>query len=183
MGVERRTFVKGLGVAGLATALGGSASADAGDQAANLGTPDRRGPYRKNRFLVEIDGLDVASFSAVEIPDAVVSDVEYREGNGPPKSRKLKGENEFEPLVLERGVTDDSIALFEWFRQVQDGKVDEARRTIAVTVLDEEGQAGPRWEFTEAWPGRYDGPDLDAMDDGVAIETLEVLHEGMQRVQ
>lgn len=181
-GVGRRTFVKGIGAAGLATALSGSASASTADPAENLSLPDRHGPYRKNRFLVEIEGIATAGFSAVKLPEVVVSDVEYREGNGPARDRKLKGSNEFEPLVLERGVTTDSIELYEWFKQVQQGKVDAARRSIAVVVLGEEGESGPRWEFRDAWPARYDAPDLDAMADGVAVETLEILHEGMERV-
>lgn len=166
----------------MATAFGGSASAGTQDRPENKSLPDRRGPYRNDRFLVEIDGLAIASFSTVELPDAVVSEVEYREGNGPPSKRKLKGQNETEPLVLERGVTDDSIELFEWFQLVRQGKLGEARRNIAVVVLDEEGQPGPRYEFREAWPGRYDAPDLDATGGEVALERLGIIHEGMERV-
>lgn len=168
--------MKALGIAGVASAVGsGTASASSRQ------TPDKHGPYRENRFLVEIDGLATASFSTVELPENVIEETEYRDGNDPHTNRKLKGSNAYESLFLERGVTDDSIALYEWFKMVEDGKVDEARRNVAVVLLDAQGESGPRWEFKDAWPARYDAPNLDAMGNGVALESLELLHEGMAR--
>lgn len=166
--------MQGIGAAGLLAAIsGGSASAQAGDA---------HGPHRNNRFLVEIDGLATAGFKRVDIPDATISDIEYREGNEQATTRKLKGLNEFEPLVLEKGVTSDSMELFEWFKLAQEGNLNEARRSIAVVLLSPTGESGPRWEFRNAWPGRYNGPELNALANGMAIETLEILHEGMERV-
>lgn len=144
--------------------------------------PDRHGPYRNTRFLLEIDGIAIASFSRCRLPTATSDVIEYREGNDPPTARKLGGLNEYGPLVLERGVTDDSIALFEWRKMVEQGKLDDARRNVAVVLLDEEGQPGPRWEFSDAWPARYDAPTLDALGETVAIERLEVVNEGFERV-
>lgn len=168
--------MKALGIAGIASVAGGGTASASGTQ-----LPDRHGPYRENRFLVEIDGIATASFSRVELPDASIADVEYRDGNDPHTDRKLKGSNEYDPLLLERGVTDDSIELYEWFKLVEQGSVDESRRSIAVVLLDVSGNPGPRWEFRNAWPARYDAPDLDATGNEVALERLEILHEGMER--
>jgi phage tail-like protein len=107
--------------------------------------------------------------------------VTYREGNEPPTPRKLWGLNQYEPLVLESGVTDDSIALYEWRKQVEAGQLDEVRGNAAVVVLDEEGEQGPRWELKRAWPVRYEAPKLAARGKDVAIERLEIAHEGMER--
>lgn len=187
LGIDRRSVMKGFGAVGIAAALGSSTTGktdvepEAEVEAATL--PDRHGPYRNNRFLVEIDGIATAGFREVDLPDAVVADAEYREGTDPPTARRLSGINEYDPLVLRKGVTDDSKELFEWFELAQQGQVDEARRSIAVNLLDEAGEVGPRWEFERAWPGRYNGPDLDAnARNGIALETLEILHEGMERV-
>lgn len=144
--------------------------------------PDRHGPYRNVRFILEIDGVAIASFSQCTIPENSTEPVEYRDGNDPPTVRKLWSLNSYGNLTLEKGVTDDSIALFEWRQSVEQGSVDSARRNIAVTVLDEEGELGPRWEFTRAWPINYDAPDLDATGNEVAIESVEIAHEGMERV-
>ena len=144
--------------------------------------PDRHGPYRRLRFLLEIDGVAKAGFSRCQVPENRTQVVEYREGTDPPTMRKLWGLSTPTPLVLESGVTDDSVELFEWRQSVQRGDVDEARGPIAVVILDEEGNPGPRWELRNAWPARYEGPTLDASTSDAAIERLVVVHEGMRRV-
>jgi phage tail-like protein len=143
--------------------------------------PDRHGPYRNVRFLLEIDGITRAGFSTASIPENSTEVTEYREGNDPPTVRKLWNLNDYGTLTLESGTTDDSIELFEWRKAVENGKVEDARRSIAVVVLDEEGSTGPRWEFKNAWPTNYDAPDLDATGGDVAIESIEIAHEGMER--
>jgi phage tail-like protein len=49
--------------------------------------------------------------------------------------------------------------------------------------MDCEGNPAARWEFVEAWPSKYDAPDLNATGTDVAIETLEIVHEGMKRAK
>lgn len=144
--------------------------------------PDRHGPYRNVRFVLEIGGVAIASFSSCSIPENSTEPVEYRNGNDKPTVRKLWSLNSYGNLTLEKGTTQDSIELFEWRKSVEQGSVDAARRDIAVIVLDEEGSTGPRWEFTQAWPINYDAPDLDATGNEVAIESIEIAHEGMERV-
>lgn len=144
--------------------------------------PDRHGPLRVARFLLEIDGVAKAGFSRCRLPNSSTAVVEYREGNDPPTPRKLAGLNEYGSLELRYGVTTDAIELAEWRRLVEDGKVDEARRSIAVVLLDEEGSPAARWELRNAWPTRYAAPTLDAGRSAVAIETLDVACEGLRRV-
>ena len=144
---------------------------------------DRHGPYRNARFLLEFDDLVKAGFDSCTLPENSTETVEYREGNDPPTQRKLWGLNEYGTLSLESGATEDSIELYEWRQQVEQGNLDDARQDIAVIVLDEEGNPGLRWEFKKAWPSSYDAPDLDASSAEVAIESLEIEHEGMERVE
>jgi len=143
--------------------------------------PDRHGPYRDCRFLLEIEDVAKAGFSRCRLPTSGSAVIEYREGTDPPTPRKLGGLNEYGTLVLRYGVTNDSIGLFEWRTLVEQGKVDEARRPIAVVLLDEEGNAGARWELKNAWPARYHGPKLDALGEEVAIEQLEIVTEEVER--
>jgi phage tail-like protein len=144
--------------------------------------PDRHGPFRVARFLLEIDGIAKAGFNHCRLPSSSTAVVEYREGNDPPTPRKLAGLNAYGPLELRYGVTTDGVEIAEWRRLVEQGKVDEARRSIAVVLLDEEGSPGARWEFRNAWPARYEGPRLDADRSAVAVETLEIVCEGFRRV-
>lgn len=143
--------------------------------------PDRHGPYRNIRFLLELDGIAQGGFATCHIPECRTDVIRYREGNDPPTSRKLAGLNRFGRLVLDSGVT-DSMELYEWHELVTQGQVDEARRDAAVVLLDREGNTAARWALDEAWPARYDAPRLDARGEDVAIETLEIVCEGLERV-
>lgn len=143
--------------------------------------PDRHGPYRSNRFVVDIEDIGVIDFSRVHLPAAGAAAVDYRTGNDRNwNTRKLRGATEYETLVLERGVT-ESTELYDWFEQTENGDVDEARKNITVILNDEENQAVVHWVFVEAWPLRYEPPLLDANTNEVAIETFEIAHEGMRR--
>lgn len=143
--------------------------------------PDQHGPRRATRFIVEIDDTIDAGFSHCRLPSSSTDIVEYREGNEGTTPRKLTGLNRFGPLVLKEGVTTDSIAIFEWHQMVMEGDVDGARRDIAVRLLDQEGEPAERWELVCAWPPRYEGPILNANRSAVAIETLEIVCEGIRR--
>lgn len=146
--------------------------------------PDGHGPLRDSRFRLEIDGVERAGFAECHLPSARTEAISYREGDEKrPTHRKLAGLTEYGPLVLKGGVARDAKALFDWYRMVADGKLEEARTTIAVVVLDEEGGANARWEFRNAWPRRYEGPRLDACGERVAIELVEIVNEGFERKQ
>lgn len=143
--------------------------------------PDSHGPYRNIRFLLELDGIAKAGFTTCRIPESTTDVIRYREGTDPPTVRKLAGLNRYGRLVLETGVTDDSIELYEWYRAVEQGKLDSARRVAAVVLLDREGNPAARWELELAWPAAYRAPRLDATGKDVAIETLEIVCERFER--
>ncbi len=142
----------------------------------------RTDPYRSFRFLVEIGGIVQAGFSEVTIPESAQDPIEYREGSDMiPTMRKIPGLIKYGNLVLKWGTT-DSLELYNWRKEIEDGKIEGARRDIAVLVLDETGSMTARWEFSQAWPSKYNAPDLKASGSEIAIETLEIAHEGMRRV-
>lgn len=143
---------------------------------------DRKDPYRNSRFKLEIDGIIQAGFSEVTVPDTSTDVVEYREGVDEPHLRKLPGLNKFSNITLKYGTTDSSMELFNWRKLVMQGKMKEARRNIAVILMNEEGAPAGRWEFENAWPSKYDPADLNAKGNDVAIESMEIVHEGMKRV-
>ena len=150
-----------------------------------MATGDRRDPLRNFRFRLEIDGIQQAGFSEATIPDTTTDVVEYREGNeiGPFDSavtpRKLPGLTKYGNLSLKWGIT-DSMELYNWRTQIISGNIQ--RKSIAVVLIDEAGSDKARWEFANAWPSKYDPPDANATGNAVAIETLEIVHEGMKRM-
>lgn len=141
----------------------------------------RTDPYRGFRFLVEIDGIVQGGFNEVTVPDSAQDPIEYRDGSDLPTVKKIPGLIKYGNVVLKSGTT-DSLELSNWRKEVEDGKMGNARRNLAVIVLDEKGAPKSRWEFSEAWPSKYDAPDLKATGNEMAIETLEIAHEGMKRV-
>ena len=146
-----------------------------------MGTRERKDPYRNSRFLVEVDGIVKAGFSNATIPDDSHDPIEYRKGNETPNVRKIPGLIKYGNLTLKWGIT-DSLELYEWRKLVEQGKMGDARRNIAIVLLDEEANPKSRWEFVYAWPTKYDSPDLNAKGNEIAIETMEIAHEGMLRV-
>lgn len=144
--------------------------------------PPRTRPYPNVRFILEIDGFPEAGFSECRIGAGATEVLRYREGNQPLTYRKIPGTTDYAPLRLERGVG-DATALADWRRLVEQGEMVEARRDVAVNLLDEAGEPGPRWTLRAAWPASYEGPTLDARDGDVAIEALELVHEGLERVE
>jgi phage tail-like protein len=136
---------------------------------------------RNFRFLVEIDGITQGSFSEATIPDSTQDPIEYREGDESPTARKIPGLIKYGNVTLKWGIT-DSMDLYNWRKLVEDGKTKDARKNMAIILLDEEGNPSARWEFSQAWPNKYDAPDLSAKGTDIAIETLEIVHEGFKRV-
>jgi phage tail-like protein len=145
--------------------------------AATIGAMPRHDPYKAFNFRVEIEGL-TAAFSEVSGLESEVEVVEYREG-GEPALRKLPGRRRYGNIVLKRGVTQDA-QLWNWHKEVLDGNVQ--RRNGSVILLDDQGNDRVRWNFHDSWPCKYVGPTLNAHSNEVAIETLELAHEGIERV-
>jgi phage tail-like protein len=142
----------------------------------------RRDPLRNCRFRLEIDGIQVASFSEVEIGATTTEAIEYREGADPSNVRKLPGLTKYANVTLKRGIT-ASLDLYNWHREMVTGQSANYRRTVAVVVLDEKGNDAARFVVSDAWPAKYAPGPLNAKGNEVFIETLELANEGIERTQ
>lgn len=142
-----------------------------------MATGDRDDPFASFNFLVEIDGVTKAGFSEVSGLSMTTDVIEYRNGNEDITPRKLPGLKKFANITLKRGFTKDG-GLFKWRKTVLDGKTE--RHTGSITLLDESRKAALRWNFVQAWPSKLDGPSFNAKNNEVAIETLEIVVEGLE---
>ena len=143
-------------------------------------------PIRNFRFQLEIDSVTRAGFSDVAIAETTIDAVDYREGTDPPHFRKLSGLTKYGNITLKAGVTSgaNALELFKWHADVAAGRVSERRRTVAISVLDESGKTEmARFTVSEAWPVKYDPSDLSGKGNEVFIELLELVNEGIERVQ
>lgn len=143
----------------------------------------REDPYPSHDFRVRISGEGdgtgpTAQFSEVSGLGVEIEVVEHRAGNQKfASARKLAGQVRYRNVVLERGVIGD-LGLWEWIREAVRARPD--RRDSVIELLDEEGEVVLTWKLRNAWPCRYEGPTLDADGSSVALETLEICHEGLE---
>ena len=138
-------------------------------------------PYGNYNFHVELDGISRAAFQECSGFDSTIDVIEHREGGENTTPRKLPGLTKYSNLVLKWGITDDKD-LYQWHRDAIKGGKDFQRRNGSIVLFDRAGNEVVRWNFYRAWPTKYDGPDLIAEGTDVAIETLELAHEGIERV-
>ena len=145
-----------------------------------MATADRKDPLRAFNFRLEIDGITRAGFRECSGLDAGTDAVDYREGNEKGNVvRKLSGLNKYSNITLKWGVTDDHT-LWDWRKTVIDGKIQ--RKNGSIILMDEtcDGEK-VRWNFVNAWPTKWNGPSLNATSNDVAIETLEIVTEGLTK--
>lgn len=143
-------------------------------------TGDRTDPYRSFNFLLEIDGVELAGFSECSGLSSEGEAVDYREGaDFPLNVRKLPGLRTYANVSLKRGITQND-ELFRWYMLVVTGAaLSQIRRNGSVVLLNEAREQVMRWNFRDAWPNKYEGPSLNASGNEVAIETIEIVHEGL----
>jgi phage tail-like protein len=142
----------------------------------------RSDPYPVCNFEVVVagiseDGTSVrGSFNEVSGLETEVNVIEYRNGSESNAVRKLPGLNKFTNITLKRGIIGD-LTFWNWLVSAMQGKVQRA--DVAITLLDENHNPVMRWNLIRAWPCKWTGPALNAKSSEVAIETLEICHEGM----
>ena len=139
----------------------------------------RNDPYLNFNFRVEIEGAEVARFSEVVLPEGRIETIAYRAGDDLGPARQLPGRVEYGRVVLRHGFAGDP-RLFQWWRAVVQGNLD--RRNLAIILLDERRNEKVRWAVYEAWPAKWVGPSFRALGNDVAIETIELAHEGIEQV-
>ena len=85
-------------------------------------------------------------------------------------------------IVLRRGVTDDR-RLHEWRDKIEKGQTEANRKNGTITLYDPSHKPVAKYMFRRAWPCKFKGPTLDATKNEIAIEELELAHEGLERQQ
>ena len=140
-------------------------------------TGERTDPYANFNFLVQIDGVNVAGFSECSGLSTDTDPIEYRTGSEDITVRKVPGLKKFANVSLKRGMT-QNLDLWNWRKTVLDGVTQ--RKDGSITLLNEARQPAMRWHFRQGWPAKWEGPSLNATGNEVAIETLEIAHEGLE---
>jgi phage tail-like protein len=124
--------------------------------------------------------LTVGGFSEISGLDASIEMFDYKEGGRNDYVHKFATRASFGNLSFKRGValTPD---LWQWFDKVRHGSFG-ARRGVTITHLQADGSAGLVWNVNRALPLKYTGPSWNAGASSVAIESIEMAHEGLELV-
>ncbi|SFR65126.1 phage tail protein [Halogeometricum limi] len=144
---------------------------------------ERTDPYLGYRFLVEVDGLVVGGFSEVSGLTVEMETARYEEGGVNAFVHQFPTRLTHPNLVLKRGLTDDA-SFWQWMQDAVATspvplELATLRKNVRVVLLDAAGDESLGWEFLRAYPIKWVGPEFDAARGAVAIETLELVHEGI----
>jgi phage tail-like protein len=142
----------------------------------------RKDPLRNFRFRLEIGGITQGNFSEVTVGETTTDAVDYREGTDPSHVRKLDGLTKFGNITMKWGIT-DSTELHDWHKAILTGQIQSNRKQVAIIVQDESGTDKARFVVSEAWPMKYQPSGLNGKGNEVVVELLELVNEGIERVQ
>ncbi len=134
-------------------------------------------PLPKFHFNVEWGGSTVG-FTEVTGLDITTEVIEYRDGASPEYSKiKMPGQRKFSNITLKRGTFKSNNEFYIWFNTVSLNTIE--RRDLTISLLNESHEPVIVWKVKQAWPTKVTPTDLKADGNEVAIETLELAHEGL----
>lgn len=140
-------------------------------------------PLVSSWFGVEFQGQVVGAFRECTGLGSENEVVEYKASGqkGEFVIKKVPGRLKWNNITLKRGIT-DAMDMWQWRKLVEQGKITDARKNGTITMYNQQGDAIAKWNFTNAWPSKLSGPSANAGNNEVAIEELELTHEGYERV-
>lgn len=134
-------------------------------------------PLVKFHFQVEWGGTKIG-FTEVSGLDVETEVVEYRHGASPEYSKvKMPGMQKFANITLKRGTFATDNEYYTWWNTVKLNTIE--RRDITISLLNEEHEPVISWKVKNAWPTKVQSTDLKADGNEVAIESMEIVHEGL----
>lgn len=143
------------------------------------GTPQAQPvwPMPKFHFVVSWDDVEM-QFSEVSGLDVDTQPVEYRAGDAPVFSRvKMPGMVKTGNLTMKRGVCVKNSAIFDWFAEIKMNTI--KRKALTISLMDENGSPTMVWQVHNAFPVKVTGTDLKAQGNEIAVESIEIAHEGL----
>ena len=138
----------------------------------------RKDPLTTFLFGLSLDGdgltlqASTAFFKSVSGLKSETEVVDYNEGGINEFTRKFQGVTKWPNLLLKQGFTGD-LTLFQWKQSL-------VRTNGSIFILGPQLKKVAEWRFTRGWPVKWEGPDLDASKNELAIETIEIAHEGWE---
>lgn len=140
--------------------------------------PDNVWPLPKFYFTLETADLKDATFQEVSGLDMESQIIEYRHGNSPDSSTiKMPGIKKYGNVTLKKGIFKGDNKFWDWFNKIKMNTIE--RQPVTIKLLDEAGAPTMVWTLKNAWPTKVTGTDMKSDGNEVAVETLEMAHEGL----
>lgn len=137
-------------------------------------------PISVYHFEVKWGGSRVG-FTEVSGLDFEVQPIDYREGSDTQYHvSKMPGIPKFGNLTMKRGMLDGDNEFHQWLGTIQLNQVD--RRTLTISLLDEQHQPVSTWQAVDCFPCKVTGPQLKSTGNEVAMESIEICHEGLVKL-
>jgi phage tail-like protein len=133
-------------------------------------------PYMSYNFLVELDGLIVGGFMEVSGLESEIKLESYEEGGQNEYVHQFPTRTTYPNLVLSKGMT-EVWTLWGWYEDACQGKI--RRRNVSVMLLDHQRLPVRWWNFKDAYPVKWSGPQFNSSAQEVAVERIELVHRGM----
>ena len=141
--------------------------------------PNQTDPYRAYNFKLLIEGVTEGHFTRCSGLGVTVDAIKYREAGNNQVVRRIPGQVEYADVTLHYGLT-ASRELWDWLMTAVNGTVE--RKNVSILMVDSDGASEVmRWNLLNAWPSEWRGAMLDAMSHEVAIESLTLVFETLQR--
>ena len=143
-----------------------------------------REPRPASYFRLTLGGKEsVGVFKEASGFDSETEVIEHKaiDENGRPHTRKVAGGIKWSNITLKRGV-DESLDIWKWREQVIQEGPDKSRTNGSVALIDYSGSTIATWSFEQGWPIKYTGATLNAGGNEVAVEEIQICHEGLTRL-
>ncbi len=134
-------------------------------------------PMPKFYFRVKWDSEEM-SFQEISGLDIQSEEIKYRAGDSKDFSViKMPGMKKVGNVTMKKGIFKGDNKFWDWFNQIKMNTI--ARKPVTISLLDEEGNDTMVWTLMNAWPSKITGTDLKSEGNEVAIETIEIVHDGL----
>ncbi len=134
-------------------------------------------PLPKFYFAVNINGRDYP-FQEVSGLETETQVIEYRDGNSKQFSTiKMPGIAKVGKVTLKKGIFVKDNAFFTWYSAIKMNTIQ--RSTVVIKLLDEAGRPTMTWTLQNAWVTKMEEADLKSDGNEVAVEWIELAHEGL----
>lgn len=133
-------------------------------------------PLPKFYFTVSLGEGDPVSFQEVDGLDSETQVIEYRHGNSKVfYPIKMPGLGKVGNVTMRKGIFVNDNGFWDWYNQIKLNTI--ARRTVTISLLDQEGAPRMTWTLNNAWPTKITGTDLKSEGNEVAVESVEIAYE------